>query len=1581
MYLNKKRCLLVTFLLVLSLASISTLAQPTLPSSSVSCDEDAYVVTDVKTLNWGSETASSVSTFFTSTYACEDGYIAAGEWCHVHRHNDYPVSEGTYCTRVCIRREPVSSAGLVVTDPEIGGSCSQPATLLQSPGSGNSRICFNKMSVTDAITSNKLVQDIIFAFSESNFDCDDLDTENRDDYIKANGTWEMQEWLAGTHVDRDGTLCYLPVREFCHIASCDDTTSGGCTGSESTSSGDWTRPRNQGTGSLELVLVKPDGTENVCYNYNSCTFESYTTSAPHDPLGSGTTPSLGVCEAFVNFTDIFNPASYGLYQNCLQEEGSLYLQFKVANDDPDDNYVRTLIGSTASDLSESACLAGSYHYCTGDMYCNQLEDPITEPLCYYNRYCTVKILPWFYYGGKRWDDTIGKFVEYTDCGAGCYGDEGNIPVRTDPDSCSGYCESFDTRDGGDFNWAGAGPVYSDAECYYREDCCILYDPEYDPYTDPCSDYLCEDHMCVANTGQPYGGYCSDNSQCASGVCLPDNTCGCSSDQQCPYGQVCDMDDNTCEAPAGGYGTDCEDDDDCTTGVCLDDQTCGCTQDTHCQAGEACNQTSNECYEIDYIFYGEPCTLDSECYSGICNQDGLCGCGSDNDCIGDPEGAVCIEFPPDGDYECGCNNYQDCMGGDQTACSGNKCDSSGSELAPPPSDTSTTENILTRLIRPSMNAITGFFLMPSDEALEIARQEIKSRQDYSSLASITGMVPAEYYAISYSGNGTTTPYCCGDDVEPYSSRVDGAFVDEDCGFHGDSSFCDTTNYNRVTTANSTTAGDVYSFNCAHQNQFLSDGSVFHECARTQWIMPIEDLDMTKTYPNDSLTAHDYLCFLPENTPIEINGSISECQGNQTYYYRERETGYTDRVSALRKDNSTGNTTCYFCTTDARWDPDIDDNDEQTCGSNGVWTGTHCCGEACDNNEYYNDDVNGYMDWTDMEEEEIEDYLDDSAGCWDAYPIYNNEYALCTITDDDGDLHEDQEILEVINVNGTFHGCAIDDDYVESIRNPYASAPFSYILEGEDPLKPYNGSFTNLYDFFGRDAQTIGCNTTQGIIDENDDLLDIEETLAGISSGVIMTDHEYCAQVGDYLCSYEEVWKYNEIVNNTYLKHIAWIPEEEPTIRGGCCKELQCWNGTSCIDNMRYNQKPPQNGYRCIDGTWTDSEPKYTWDYVIEGYCPQDTQCLVSTDVGEGSSGGATFDDLSTYNYYNGSPIPSCINDSDYLFDVLGPISNAKEHLCEQGNWTTRTKYAALSMLDIIGGSGFGNDDYTLYCDDYNEGLNLYTYGIPDMPMTADLYFEKSYSACSIASSSVPCANKVCILKYDFNDRNEPGERASNVVFATSLNGKLNESEYWFTDVFGIDNTSCTYDGEDGFTRCDGDNEVADVWYNDKYQLLLASKDPIAISSSITWWDKFLSTLGQIWSEIMHNILAFGPTDTSGFDIDYNFINKTIDFDKIYLAKSGSNRIFALWQTVYEKEYGVFRSYVIVELHGIETDLCDSLNITEAYSCTEYQGRYYITTAAITADQAEYPIGNIFDAWPYLTKELRPEYGRESDYYSD
>jgi hypothetical protein len=216
-----------------------------------------------------------------------------------------------------------------------------------------------------------------------------------------------------------------------------------------------------------------------------------------------------------------------------------------------------------------------------------------------------------------------------------------------------------------------------------------------------------------------------------------------------------------------------------------------------------------------------------------------------------------------------------------------------------------------------------------------------------------------------------------------------------------------------------------------------------------------------------------------------------------------------------------------------------------------------------------------------------------------------------------------------------------------------------------------------------SQNLTCDVKLMLVDR--DGLSSEATLpqfnTGLSSYVVVEFTGPCHVRQPMLQRVDELGISSYYTTQTGL-------EDDARSGTSCCPQNYCWNGYACVEPMSsqtYLAEHISEGrdYRCIAGKWEHLPLKLDWNADLEkwGFCPAQDDCLVL-----GSHlGGNELNSIESF--YEGK-YPTCVRDKDYIFD----------HYCEKGNWTSRTKFIASTLLDAAKGK-----DYTLYCSNYKESL--------------------------------------------------------------------------------------------------------------------------------------------------------------------------------------------------------------------------------------------------------------------------------------
>ena len=386
-----------------------------------------------------------------------------------------------------------------------------------------------------------------------------------------------------------------------------------------------------------------------------------------------------------------------------------------------------------------------------------------------------------------------------------------------------------------------------------------------------------------------------------------------------------------------------------------------------------------------------------------------------------------------------------------------------------------------------------------------------------------------------------------------------------------------------------------------------------------------------------------------------------------------------------------------------------------------------------------------------------------------------------------------------------------------------------------------------------------------------------------------------------------------------------------VREECCPENYCWTGSGCIENQAnepweiplVNLIDQSYGYRCIDGNWELSQKKTTWDGASLGYCPSNSDCLVNPARRYDFYKSLTDYTGSVTSYYSeditlNSPSIQCINNREFLAD----------HYCDSGLWSTRTRQLALQLANLANAQDAIGKDYTLYCEGYKKILANYTEPVISSYTIENFTIGKGYrpsrlqpirQSCFYDEATrnyvdylMPCANNFCILKYDHD--NDP-TTSEKVVLGASLNRHITEEvqnqptpfiatlkdkngNRITNDFPGIcddvvnrlNQEPCLSD----VSQCDqyydcGDNSDIDnyLWYNPVKGIFIYSRSEGGVSFTEYSLGDFISSPYQAVIGFIINL--WRPTFREGWQpSEYTFIEKTKDFNKIYLSRYDNTR---------------------------------------------------------------------------------------------
>jgi len=381
---------------------------------------------------------------------------------------------------------------------------------------------------------------------------------------------------------------------------------------------------------------------------------------------------------------------------------------------------------------------------------------------------------------------------------------------------------------------------------------------------------------------------------------------------------------------------------------------------------------------------------------------------------------------------------------------------------------------------------------------------------------------------------------------------------------------------------------------------------------------------------------------------------------------------------------------------------------------------------------------------------------------------------------------------------------------------------------------------------------------------------------------------------------------QLIDDLGLANYSYVNQYSIRSGASCCPKDYCWNGYACVKEMSKftymtEKVDTAREYRCVQGAWTYLPAKWDWNFYKSGYCNQKDQCFVLSSLDGGDSSYQVTD------FYQGK-IPICINNSEYILD----------HYCDNGNWTSRTKFLADTLLDFA-----GSDDYVLYCTNYQKGLldyktvENYLGGSTSTQISTKSSLGDSITnttnstqlvqACFpqllggtkeklVAETENTCINNVCLLNYK-----EGGK--FKTLFATTLNKEINDTSSFLTalNVPSSQLASVCSNGT-GFTKCDASAAGinGEIWYSEDIQGLIYSSE--SISLGVTTWGKVKQWFFNL----------FGGSELSK---EKQLVKEATTFRNIYLMDKDNKQV-----RVIEEIYPTKKT-LVAEYENFQTPVCD------------------------------------------------------------
>ncbi len=340
------------------------------------------------------------------------------------------------------------------------------------------------------------------------------------------------------------------------------------------------------------------------------------------------------------------------------------------------------------------------------------------------------------------------------------------------------------------------------------------------------------------------------------------------------------------------------------------------------------------------------------------------------------------------------------------------------------------------------------------------------------------------------------------------------------------------------------------------------------------------------------------------------------------------------------------------------------------------------------------------------------------------------------------------------------------------------------------------------------------------------------------------------------------------------------------------------------------------------TWHPVSFRYNWNSRGFGFCPQESQCLVS------SEGSHSFDSMPEK--YFSLTKPYCINSSQYILDFY----------CSSGNWSSRTKLVAVELLKIA--EAQSPNDFSLFCGPAAIAANNINYAVDGNPVRNLL---ANYCHPYSSAGAYDCVNSICVLRY-----------GNNTAFGTSLNVPVEDSDKSFLKVLGKSETSCS-----GAKNLDNDFDLCrdNIWYNHNTESILVL--PASYSSNSLPGTASDSIVSRYFAVPFADIRSFARTSQS----NSSFIDSTHLFSNLYFTKKGSKEVFGF----FEKDQTLFGyDYFGIQMKGIDFNgysLCSDVIgfIDDKTLCRDSPNVVLVSKKTPEINQS------LVNAWSDVTAKLR------------
>ncbi len=491
--------------------------------------------------------------------------------------------------------------------------------------------------------------------------------------------------------------------------------------------------------------------------------------------------------------------------------------------------------------------------------------------------------------------------------------------------------------------------------------------------------------------------------------------------------------------------------------------------------------------------------------------------------------------------------------------------------------------------------------------------------------------------------------------------------------------------------------------------------------------------------------------------------------------------------------------------------------------------------------------------------------------------------------------------------------------------------------------------------------------------------------GLGNFVVISYHNY----GDAECQVKlpnlQVVDAQGPSNTSYKSQQSTLNNYDFRAGQACCPQNWCWNGYTCVEPMgpfskRAEHTPDGRDYRCIKGVWSALPPKMDWKNLDWGFCQRQDQCYVISAEDDANRATTNVTEFTKQLLANRAPtFPSCINNGEYILD----------NYCENGTWTSRTKYLAAKLLD------FAKDNlpYSLYCADIDLALGskaveenikeLAGEGTPAEPRASpvtqgssvdQLNVEQTCFDALLTGPSVSptnsgpnnllvthkqnkCVNNICILKY--------GDGKTAV--ATTLNKPV-DSEDSFLKTLNIPLekilTACNVTSTGPWRECDVDQ--GSLWYWEDYGAVIYDPEGITIQPGpiTAALNYFISLVTSLFRADTENNQVLFLKSAQNYNTVFMFDNDQKQIRAVKENIGGNQTISAEFEN-FEMDICKYADGDKVNVTNLKSEVLEAAAERERLFCDNPDGES-IQTIKATAPSGDDAL-DLF--WPQLTGMLR------------